>query len=202
MNQTEQTLYEIRTGKQSVRRMPTINEIMQAEDVENFIGNKSRRKARQDQRTVKHTQRAEKKTVRLDLKKARGENIRSKAKSRVILAEQGIVQSNTGGDILNGAKSLISGLTGGNRPQRPDEQPQDEETKYTKPQRDEESTPQATATKPKQSTRPRVEAGVETSIEERTEPTENTTAAEKGEPQKDNTFLYIAAGIALFFIIK
>ena len=101
------------------------------------------------------------------------------------------MQSNTGGDILNGAKSLISGLTGGNRPQRPDEQPQDEE-----------STPQATATKPKQSTRPRVEAGVETSIEERTEPTENTTAAEKGEPQKNNTFLYIAAGIALFFIIK
>ena len=132
MNQTEQTLYEIRTGKQSVRRMPTISEIMEAEDVENFIGNKSRRKARvtkrADQKTVKHTQRAERKTVRLDIKKARGENIRSKAKSRVILAEQGIVQSNTGGDVLNGAKSLISGLTGGNRPQRPDEQPQDEES--------------------------------------------------------------------------
>ena len=46
MNQTEQTLYEIRTGKQSVRRMPTINEIMEAEDVENFIGNKKPQKGK------------------------------------------------------------------------------------------------------------------------------------------------------------
>ena len=193
MNQAEETLYQIRTGKKSVRRMPTIAEIMEESEADNFKG---RRRART---VVKQAQRAERKTTRLEVKKARSENIRSKAKSRVILAEQGIVQSNTGGEIMTGVKSLISGLTGGNRPQRPDEQPQDEETQtpanvYTKPQ--------ATAPKQNQSTRPRIEAGVQTNIEERTAPTENVTAAEKGEPQKDNTFLYIAAGIALFFIIK
>lgn len=85
MTQAEETLYQVRTGKSSVRRMPTISEIME-EEPDNFRGRKRAKTA------VKQTQRAERKSTRLDVKKARAENIRSKAKSRVILAEQGILQ--------------------------------------------------------------------------------------------------------------
>ena len=111
MNQLEQTLYEIHTGKKSVRIMPTINEIMET-DADNYSGRKKRK-------VVKQAARTEKKAVRTDIKKARVENIRSKAKSRVILAEKGIVQSNLSG----GIKDIISGAMGNNNPSN-DEAPE------------------------------------------------------------------------------
>lgn len=177
MTQAEQTLHEINTGKKSVRRMPTLAEIMEgAEGADNFLGGK-KGKAK---KAVRVQQRQEKRSVKIDARRGRTENKRSKAQSRVILAEQGIIQTNTGGEILSGAKTLISGLTGGGAKQESTEQ------------------------KLQESTSPPVEAGVGTNIEERQQPTENVTAAEKGlEPKKDNKILLIGgAALALFLIMK
>lgn len=176
MNQAEQTLHEIITGKKSVRRMPTILEIMEDGKVDNFIGGK-KVKARKN---VKTAQKQEKRSVKIDARRGKTENKRSKAQSRVILAEKGIVQTNTGGEILSAGKTLLSGLTGGGGQQ------------------------EAEQAKPHESTSPPVEAGVGTNIEERQQPTENVTAAQKGlEPKKDNKMLLIAAaGIAIFLMTK
>lgn len=196
MNQSEQTLFEINTGKKSVRRMPTISEIMEAENVDNFLGGKKGKKrkiVKIENKTVKTAQKVEKKEVKTDSRRALNENKRSKAKSRILLAEKGIIQTNTGGEILTGGKALLSGLTGTKQIAQqtgiqPEEQP--------------EEIAQATHTKPQQTTRPKIEAGVQTNIEERTAPTENVTAAEKTEPKKDNTILLIAAAVAIFLMFK
>jgi hypothetical protein len=79
-------------------------------DYDGFLGIGKKAKAK---KAVRVENRKEKKAVRLDNKKSKVENRRSKAQSRVILAEQGISTPSALGEVASGLGSLVKNLTGG-----------------------------------------------------------------------------------------
>jgi hypothetical protein len=79
-------------------------------DYDGFLGIGKKAKAR---KAVRVENRKEKKAVRLDNKKSKVENRRSKAQSRVILAEQGISTPSALGEVAGGLGGLIKNITGG-----------------------------------------------------------------------------------------
>lgn len=187
MTQAEQTLFEIKTGKKSVRKMQTIAEIME-DGYSDFIGNKRKRKTRQ-------VNKVEKRGVKIENKKARAENTRSKAQSRLILAKQGIVQPSGIGE---GIKSI--GVLG---------------SKFLNPRTEVESVQstgeeERTEVKPKASMLATIqkrtgEAGVTTNILEGEEERQNKTGETKEPARENNSKMYLiaaAAAAALFLFLK
>jgi hypothetical protein len=91
--------------------------INRAGKVEYLFGKKkgkapsAKKQARQDARTHKRAAKKEKGNIKLDKKRAKNENIRSRAESRIILAEQG--EQMGLGAIAKGVGGILSGNGGG-----------------------------------------------------------------------------------------
>lgn len=88
-----------------------------ADKVEYLFGKKkgkapsAKKQARQQKRADKRAAKKEKRTLKLDKKRAKNENIRSRAQSRIILAEQG--EQMGLGAIAKGVGGILSGNGGG-----------------------------------------------------------------------------------------
>jgi hypothetical protein len=79
-------------------------------DYDGFLGIGKKAKAK---KAVRVENRQAKKAVRLDNKKSKVENRRSRAQSRLLLAEKGIATPSGAGEVASGLGGLIKNITGG-----------------------------------------------------------------------------------------
>lgn len=97
---------------------PIMQQNNRADKVEYLFGKKkkgkapsAKKQARQQKRADKRAAKKEKQAIKLDKKRAKNENIRSRAQSRIILAEQG--EQMGLGAIAKGVGGILSGNGGG-----------------------------------------------------------------------------------------